>query len=165
MIRHAGLVALRMDGLWRGALIEGPSGVGKSDLALRCLEAGFRLVADDRTLVWASGGRLYGRAPDVLAGLIEARGQGVLKESPLPLAEIVVAASCLPDPGAIERMPGPEVETLFGATLARISLDPREPSAPAKLRRAMQHLGAAPQQAYQAASRGGGGRAAAGDSR
>jgi serine kinase of HPr protein (carbohydrate metabolism regulator) len=164
LIRHAGLVALRLDGLWRGALIEGPSGVGKSDLALRCLEAGFRLVADDRTLVWASGGALYGRAPDALAGLIEARGHGVMAESPLRMAEVAIAVTCAADPGEIDRMPDPVIETLLGATLPRIVLDPREPSAPAKLRRAMQHLGAASQQAYLAASRGGGGRAAAGDS-
>ena len=59
-------------------LIEGPSGSGKSDLALRAIEIGFRLVADDRTLVWASGGALYGRAPAPLGGLIEVRGVGVL---------------------------------------------------------------------------------------
>ena len=35
MILHAGLVALRLDGYWRGALIQGPSGAGKSDLALK----------------------------------------------------------------------------------------------------------------------------------
>ena len=164
MIRHAGLVALRQDGRWRGALIEGPSGAGKSDLALRCLEAGFRLVADDRTIVWVSGGALFGRAPEPLAGLIEAHGHGVMPEPALPMAEIVVAATCAADPAAIERLPDPVVEMLLGATLPRIVLDAREPSAPAKLRRALQHLGHADQQAYQAASRGGGGRAAAGDS-
>jgi serine kinase of HPr protein (carbohydrate metabolism regulator) len=163
VIRHAGLVALRLDGWWRGALIEGPSGAGKSDLALRALDAGFRLVADDRTLVWSSGGALYGRAPDALAGLIEARGHGVLAESWVGMAQIVLAATCVADPAAIDRMPDLQVEELLGATLPRILLDPREPSAPAKLRRAMQHLGAASQQAYQAASRGGRGRAGTGD--
>ena len=69
MIRHAGLVALRWRGDWQGVLIEGPPGSGKSDLALRALTEGFRLVADDRVLLWTSGGRLWGRAPDVLAGL------------------------------------------------------------------------------------------------
>ncbi len=157
-------MALRLDGWWRGALLEGPSGAGKSDLALRCLDAGFRLVADDRTVVWASGGRLFGRAPDTLAGLIEARGHGVMAEPPLTFAEIGLAVSCAVDPTAIERVPAPVVDVLLGTTLPRIRLDAREPSAPAKLRRAMQHLGAAWQQGYQAPSRGGGGRAAAGDS-
>ena len=72
MILHAGLVARRQDGYWRGVLIEGASGAGKSDLALRALDHGFRLVADDRVVVWASGGALYGRAPDSLAYLGEA---------------------------------------------------------------------------------------------
>jgi serine kinase of HPr protein (carbohydrate metabolism regulator) len=80
MIRHAGLIAHRVAGTWRGALVEGPSGVGKSDLALRALDQGFVLVADDRTLVFVSGGELYGRAPDALAGLVEARGLGVLPQ-------------------------------------------------------------------------------------
>ena len=61
MILHAGLVARRQDGYWRGVLIEGASGAGKSDLALRALDHGFRLVADDRVVVWASGGALYGQ--------------------------------------------------------------------------------------------------------
>ena len=65
MIRHAGLIARRMGGVWRGVLIEGPSGAGKSDLALRALDQGFRLVADDRVVVWTDAGRLgYGTTSD-----------------------------------------------------------------------------------------------------
>ena len=48
MVRHAGLIALWDAGVWRGALIEGVSGAGKSDLMLRALQAGWTLVADDR---------------------------------------------------------------------------------------------------------------------
>ena len=59
-------------------LIEGASGSGKSDLALRCLPLGFRLVSDDRTRLWVSEGRLFGAAPEPIAGLIEARGLGVM---------------------------------------------------------------------------------------
>ena len=53
MIAHAGLLAQRIGGRWKGALIEGPSGAGKSDLALKALDAGFRLVADDRVMFQA----------------------------------------------------------------------------------------------------------------
>jgi serine kinase of HPr protein (carbohydrate metabolism regulator) len=164
MILHAGLVALRQDGLWRGALIAGPSGVGKSDLALRALESGFRLVADDRTQVWASGGALFGRAPSPLAGLIEARGHGITPEPAIGVAEIVLMVRCVEDAAAIARMPDPTTETLAGVTVPLWRLDARAPSAPAKLRRAMQHLGAGAQQAYQPCSRGGG-RAGSGDTR
>ncbi|MGH6955560.1 MAG: HPr kinase/phosphorylase, partial [Caulobacteraceae bacterium] len=111
MILHAGLVAMRLGGLWRGALILGPSGAGKSDLALRALDAGFRLVADDRTVVWTSCGALYGRAPDTLAGLIEARGQGVLAEAPVLMAEIVLAVRC---GELVERVPAPQCEEVAG---------------------------------------------------
>lgn len=163
MIRHAGLVALRLDGRWTGALIEGPSGVGKSDLAMRALEVGFRLVADDRTLVWASGGELYGRAPGPLAGLIEVRGQGVVPESPVAFARITLRVVCQPDGTPIERLPVPEAEFVAGIPLPSLALQPREPSAPAKLRRAIEHLGAAAQQAYLPTSLGGQGRAGTGD--
>ena len=87
-IRHAGLIARRIRGRWLGALIEGPSGAGKSDLALRALDRGFRLVADDRVLVWAADGRVFGRAPAPLRGLIEARGLGVIPVEPVAFAEI-----------------------------------------------------------------------------
>ena len=63
MILHAGLIAGRIDGAWRGALVMGPSGSGKSDLMLRAIGLGLRLVADDRTLVWTSGSKAFGRAP------------------------------------------------------------------------------------------------------
>jgi serine kinase of HPr protein (carbohydrate metabolism regulator) len=158
MILHAGLVALRLGGYWRGALIQGPSGAGKSDLALRCLDAGFRLVADDRVVVWASGGAVYGRSPTPLAGLIEARGQGVLTEAALPFCEIVLVLDLIVAGGEIERIPAPDVLTLAGMTLPLRRFDPFEASAPAKLRRALQHLGAARQQAYLACASGGGDR-------
>jgi serine kinase of HPr protein (carbohydrate metabolism regulator) len=165
MILHAGLVAQRLGGLWRGALIVGPSGVGKSDLALRALESGFRLVADDRTQVWASGGVLFGRAPRPLAELIEVRGHGITPEPAIGQAEIVLMVRCVEGPAQVARMPDPATETLAGLTVPLAYLDPREPSAPAKLRRAMQYLGAAAQQAYLPCSRGGGDRAGSGDTR
>ena len=144
MILHGGLLALRLDGLWRGALILGPSGAGKSDLALRAIELGFRLVADDRVTVWTSGGALYGRAPDPLSDLIEARGHGVGAEPSVGFARIVLAVRCVAAGEAIERMPEPEAEIVEGTALPLIRLDPREPSAPAKLRRALLHLGHSP---------------------
>jgi serine kinase of HPr protein (carbohydrate metabolism regulator) len=144
MILHAGLVALRLGGYWRGALIVGPSSAGKSDLALRALDAGFRLVADDRVLVWSSGGNVYGRAPPTLCGLIEARGHGVLAEPPLALAEIAIAADCIAPGAAVARMPEPERLMLAGIAVPRWRIDPFEASAPAKLSRALQHLGAKP---------------------
>jgi len=156
MILHAGFVARRLAGRWRGVLIEGASGSGKSDLALRALDAGFRLVADDRTVVWASGDALYGRAPPVLAGLIEMRGQAIVREPALACAEIVLVARCADDPAEIERMPLGQPKSLCGVTVPHLTLDAQALSAPARLWRAMEHLGGAAQQAYQASPLGGG---------
>ncbi|MDP1739237.1 MAG: HPr kinase/phosphorylase [Caulobacter sp.] len=143
MIRHAGLAALRLNGFWRGVLIEGPSGAGKSDLVLRALGEGFRLVADDRVLVWTSGGRPWGRAPDPLAGLMESRGLGVLPLPALPCAPIALAIRCEDSVEAVERHPADETLDLGGLAVPLRALWPFDPAAPAKLRRAMEHLGAA----------------------
>ena len=166
MIRHAGLVARRLEGRWRGVLIEGPSGSGKSDLALRALADGFRLVADDRVVVWASGGALYGRAPAPLAGLIEARGQGVVAEPALPMAQIMLVAACQTAPEAIERVPDPSSVVIAGIAVPWLEIDARGFSAPARLRRALEWLGVAHRQVYQASPLGDPrGRAGTGDSR
>lgn len=133
MIRHAGLVAARLGGRWLGALIEGEAGCGKSDLALRAVDEGFRLVADDRALVWASGGRLWGRAPETLAGLVEARGLDVIALTPLPLAEVGLIVRC----AAPERIPERHAENVLGVAVPQLALAPLEASAPAKLRRAL----------------------------
>jgi len=163
MILHAGLVAVRQGGAWRGALIEGPSGAGKSDLALRALEAGFRLVSDDRTIVWRSAARLFGRAPGPLAGLVELRGQGVLAEPVIAMAEIALAVVCAPPGADLDRTPAADTRLIDGVAIPRVTLIALEPSACAKLRRALAHLGAPGQQAYQAPSLGGGDRAGTGD--
>jgi len=144
VIRHAGLVALRLGGFWRGALIEGPSGSGKSDLALRSLREGLSLVADDRVLLWTSGEALYGRAPDPLTGLLESRGLGVLPNPAQPLARVVLAIRCEASAEAVERFPTDETLELLGTVLPVRPLWPFDPAAPAKLSRALQHLGHGP---------------------
>ena len=139
MIRHAGLIAMRRGGFWRGVLIEAASGAGKSDLALRALDAGFRLVADDRVELWVSGGRLFGAAPAALHGLIEARGVGNLSAPALPLAEVALVAAA----GAPERIPAPETAEILRVTVPRVEISLTEASAPAKLSRAMETFDAA----------------------
>lgn len=140
MIVHAGFVAQPHRAAWRGVLITGPSGSGKSDLALRLLDAGFAFVSDDRVLLWTSGGRLFGRAPDTLSGLIEARGVGVRRQTAIPFAPVSMIAALHPA-DEIDRMPAPESESLLGINVPEIRLSAFEASAPAKLRRALMALG------------------------
>jgi serine kinase of HPr protein (carbohydrate metabolism regulator) len=139
VIAHAGLIAARLGGVWRGVLIEGPAGAGKSDLALRALDHGFSLVADDRVSLWLSDGRLFGCAPPALRGLLEIRGLQVVEVLARPLAEVVLVARC----GTPERIPDPQFADILGVSVPLIELDPREASAPAKLRRALDHFDAA----------------------
>ena len=141
MILHAGLIAIQVAGAWRGALIRGPSGVGKSDLALRALESGFRLVADDRVLVFLSGGRLFGRAPASLSGLIEVRGLGMARHTAISSAPLALSVQCKLAPGLPERHPDPRSESILGHDIPVLELWPLENSAPAKIRRAIEHLG------------------------
>ncbi len=141
MILHSGLIAFRINGAWRGALVSGASGTGKTDLMLRALEHGFRLAADDRTQVWASGGRLFGRAPDRLLGLIELRGLGVLREPSLPLAQISIAVRCEAFTSELERVPEGAWRTIEGVKVPLLKLHALDASAPAKLSRALMRLG------------------------
>lgn len=134
MILHAGCVARRVAGGWRGILITGASGAGKSDLALRLIERGWRLVSDDRTVLWLSASALWGRAPDVLRHQIEARGLDVCAEPALSYARLWLAAVC---EAPTDRLPDPEAAELLGAPLPLVRVAPFESSAPAKVERAL----------------------------
>jgi serine kinase of HPr protein (carbohydrate metabolism regulator) len=142
MILHADLIAVRLDGAWRGILLEGPSGAGKSDLALRAITNGFRLVADDYTRLFVSRGALFGRAPESLHGLMEVRGLGIVRLTPLTLAPIALAVRCKTNPAAVDRMPDSGTESFLGVAIPTMDLWPFEDSAPAKIRLAIEHLGA-----------------------
>ena len=62
-----------------GVLLVGPSGVGKSELALELLMRGHRLIADDASeFVLDAAGRLTGNCPPLLSGFLEARSLGIL---------------------------------------------------------------------------------------
>ena len=72
---HASCVALGA----QGVLLLGKPGAGKSDLALRLIDEGGRLVADDRTILFTRRGGLYGKSPASIRGLMEIRGLGIVQ--------------------------------------------------------------------------------------
>lgn len=132
---HASCVAIN----GRAVLITGPSGSGKSDLALRLIDRGADLVSDDYTLVRRVGRQLVATAPDKIAGMIEIRGLGLIR---LPaIADVPV---CLfADLGRpVERMPeANEHVTIAGLPLPIIAVCALEASAPVKVEMALFQFG------------------------
>ena len=119
-----------------GVLILGNSGAGKSDLALRLIDDGAKLVADDRTELYVVRGRLCARAPKSIAGLIEVRGLGIValpfaKNAPLVLAvKLQKPRTRLPEPEFYT----PPAPLKVSKSLPFIMLDGAAPSAPTRIR-------------------------------
>jgi len=109
-----------------GVLIRGPSGCGKSSLLLALLMAdrpASRLVADDRVILSAVDGKLFAGVPEILAGLLEIRGQGLVTVpylSPVPIELVVDFES----PERCSRMPEAADRTvsIHGVSLRRLAL-------------------------------------------
>jgi len=120
-----------------GVLLRGPSGAGKSDLALRLIDRGWRLVADDQTELQRVGDVLYGTAPATIQGRLEVRGLGIVEMPNAARAELCLVAD-LVDAAAVERLPEPAFCELLGVRLPCLALDPFAVSAVAKLRLAAQ---------------------------
>jgi len=132
---HASTVAI--DG--RAVLITGPSGSGKSDLALRLIDRGFILVGDDQTIVRRDGDRLVASAPARIAGKLEVRGIGIIEmetASDVPVALLVELTS------EIERLPEDNrTSAILGVSLPLVSIDAQAASAPAKVALALDRIG------------------------
>jgi RNase adaptor protein for sRNA GlmZ degradation len=137
---HATCIALGDGPRPAGVLLRGPSGAGKSDLALRLIDRGARLVADDRTDLYLIDGELRARAPATIAGRMEVRGLGIAdvpRVDDVPLRLVVD----LVDNEAVERLPEETSCQLFGVEVPYLRLDPFQSSADAKLRLAVErHL-------------------------
>jgi HPr kinase/phosphorylase len=129
---HAGCVALGR----KGVLLLGSSGAGKSDLALRLIDEGARLVADDRTDLFVRDGALFARAPDTIAGLIEVRQLGIVA---LPYARSVRVALAVRLDQPSQRLPAPSFYApLKGCKpVPEMTLDAGAASATAKIRLAL----------------------------
>ena len=117
-------------------LLRGASGSGKSDLALRLIDQGAKLVSDDQVRIVRAGEKLLARAPRTIAGKMEVRGIGIVAlraKASVPIALVVE----LTPGGKIERMPKPQRWRCLGRSVPKVRLDPFESSTPAKLRLAV----------------------------
>ncbi len=130
---HASCIAIGT----RGLLLVGGSGDGKSDLALRLIDRGAMLVADDQCELFDQRGALLCRPPTALAGKLEVRGIGIITRpwtAPVPIALVVRLSS------RYERMPDNYVEEVAGRHLPAVKIAPFELSAALKVELALDAL-------------------------
>ena len=120
----------------QGVLIRGPSGSGKSDLAIRLIDGGAQLISDDQTELSRQGERVVARAPETIAGLLEARGLGIIRVAHRPWAPVSLVVD-LVEPEQVERLPEPGFADFLGLRIPRVDLAPFQASAAAKLRLAV----------------------------
>lgn len=119
-------------------MIEGESGAGKSDLALRLIDRGAQLISDDYTLLQRAGRDLIASPPDTIAGRIEIRGLGILT---MPHVEKIPVALLIRLTDAPERLPlAEEVRRIAGLDVREIAVDSRTASAPIKVELALRYL-------------------------
>jgi HPr kinase/phosphorylase len=114
-------------------LLRGPSGSGKSDLGLRLIDGGARLVADDQAELRRAGDHILVSAPAVIAGLIEVRGVGILRVDALDTAPLALLVDLVPS-AEVARLPDTRFEEVLGLTIPLLALAAFEVSAAAKLR-------------------------------
>src|SRR5262245_40783589 len=100
LLVHATAIAMGGDAV----LLRGPPGAGKSDLALRLIEGGACLLADDQALLQRVDNRIIVRAPAAIAGLIEVRGIGILQVDSLEEAPLALIVDLVPS-AQVERIP------------------------------------------------------------
>jgi len=132
---HATTVAI--DG--RAVLISGPSGSGKSDLALRLLDRGFALVSDDQTFLRVRDGRLIASAPPTIRGKLEVRGIGIVDVESIADVPVALVVELTSD---MQRMPDDSRErTVLDVKVPLVSVDAMTASAPSKVAMALDRLG------------------------
>ena len=85
-------------------LFRGPSGSGKSDLALRCIEKGADLISDDQTILCRKNKKIIASAPRTIAGKLEVRGIGIVDFPYREDASLVLVLDLINE-GALERLP------------------------------------------------------------
>ena len=125
---HATVVSIENQAI----ALRGPSGSGKSDLALRLIDSGAILIADDRCNFSISGNIIAASPPKEIAGIIEIHGLGLFCFNYVQNIQLRLIVD-LSRPNTIERMPEPGYFGEWGIPIPMISLNPFEQSATIKV--------------------------------
>ena len=115
----------------QGILIRGPSGAGKSGFSLALLDGAERrgvyaaLVADDRTLVSATHGRIVAAGIPGFEGMIERRGEGLIRVRYEPSVVVRLVVDLAPHGQKLLRFPEQEEKTarILGLEAPALDLD------------------------------------------
>ncbi|MGF7152917.1 HPr kinase/phosphorylase [Novosphingobium gossypii] len=106
----------------RAVLLEGPSGIGKSSLALSLIDRGAVLVGDDSVMLDVRKARVFASPHPRTKGLLEVRNLGLL-----PFActhNVPIALLLMLDPAAPRYVEAAETTTLRNVPLPAIRLWP-----------------------------------------
>ncbi|MDE2029074.1 MAG: HPr kinase/phosphatase C-terminal domain-containing protein [Alphaproteobacteria bacterium] len=133
MLLHASCVAVG----GKAVLLAGPPGIGKSDLALRLIDGGARLVADDQTALRIEDGVLCAAPPPAIAGMIEIRHVGLRRTDFAASAPVALYVELAPMDAVLERLPDPESMLLLERRVPMLRLPAFAASTPAKIRAAL----------------------------
>ena len=124
-----------LDVMGLGTLLTGPSGIGKSELALELINRGHHLIADDAPEFAAEvPGMLVGRSPEMLQDHMEVRGLGILNMRQLFGPAAIVASKRLRLVIHLKRVTGNDLshidrlqqeqdtQTILGVPIPRVTL-------------------------------------------
>jgi len=133
MLLHATCVAIRD----QGVLLTGAPGSGKSDVALRLIDAGAELVAEDMTKLVIIDDQLIAGAPSTIGGLMEVRYLGLLRLPYRQSVPVALYVELLAQAENLERLPEPTPFMLLDRPVPSLRLPAYDASTPAKIRAAL----------------------------
>jgi HPr kinase/phosphorylase len=135
MLLHASTVAIA----GRAVLLVGPPGSGKSDLALRLIDSGALLVADDQTMLQRDKDILTASPPASIAGKIEIRQLGLVEMPYIASVPVALYIDLAGEDEKLDRLPEESQVFLLDYGVRRLRLHAFHASTPAKIRAALQY--------------------------
>lgn len=133
MLIHATSVAIN----GKAVLLAGPAGIGKSDLALRLIDNGGQLIADDQTFLEVVGSEIMASSPPSIAGFLEIRHLGLIKMPFLARASVKLYVELCSADENLPRLPEKDIFFLLDHPVERLRLPAFLASTSAKIRAAL----------------------------